>query len=244
LYDFKMAVRKAFHGMGFDLRYFDDSEEGILRNLLGRLHPVAVLDVGANVGQYGHMLRGIGYRGLIVSFEPLSAAHRKLTAAAGGDSRWIVAPRAALGSAKGSVEINVARNSVSSSVLAMKETHLSAAPRSRYVATETVALERLDALLPALVADDGPLMLKMDTQGYEEEVLKGAQGILPRVVAIQLEISLVPLYEGTPSLVHILSAMEDLGFHLFQVLPGFRDLATRQLLQLDGIFVRLLPSAT
>src|ERR1700679_607439 len=101
LYDIKTTVRKAFHLLGFDLRYFKDSEEGILRNLIGRLHPVAVLDVGANIGPYGSMLRGVGYGGVIISFEPLSSAHEKLSVEAGTDSNWIVAPRAALGSAKG-----------------------------------------------------------------------------------------------------------------------------------------------
>src|SRR5580692_7057782 len=120
MYDFKTKVRKAFHCLGFDLRYFIDSEEGILRSLLQRLRPAAVLDVGANIGQYGRMLRGIGYAGPIISFEPLGSAHKKLSAAAGAERSWIVAPRAALGSAKGSIEINVSGNSVSSSVLAVK----------------------------------------------------------------------------------------------------------------------------
>jgi FkbM family methyltransferase len=174
----------------------------------------------------------------------LSAAHARLAARARRDSRWIVAPRVALGSSKGSVDINVAANSVSSSVLAMNEAHLAAAPQSRYVATETVALERLDELLPTVFSSPGPVLLKMDTQGYEAEVLQGAAGILPRVAAIQMEISLVPLYEQTPTLLQTLGAMKDLGYELFQVIPGFRDGVTGQLLQLDGIFVRQLPSAT
>ena len=244
MFDFKMAVRKAFHRLGFDLRYFQDSEEGILRSLLRRLQPVAVLDVGANTGQYGRMLRGIGYAGVIISFEPLSAAHRRLSVAAGADRGWIVAPRAALGSAKGSITINVSGNSVSSSVLPMLAAHLAVAPQSRYVATETVALERLDELLPAIFSGAGPLVLKLDTQGYEAEVLQGAAGILSRVVAIQMEISLVPLYQEAPSFIQIVTAMGELGFHLFQVIPGFRDVVTGQMLQLDGIFVRQLPSAS
>jgi FkbM family methyltransferase len=233
-----------FNRLGFDLRYFKDSEEGILKNLIGRLHPVAILDVGANVGQYGRMLRWIGYRDLIISFEPLSSAYERLKAEASADRNWIVAPRAALGSVKGSTEINVSGNSVSSSVLQMQAAHLSAAPESRYVATETVALERLDHVLPMVFPGKGPIFLKMDTQGYEEQVLKGAAGILSSVVAIQMEISLIPLYQEAPTLVHILSAMEELGYHLFQIVPGFRNVATGQLLQADGIFVRQLPSAS
>ncbi len=244
MFDFKLAVRKAFHLLGFDLRYFQDCEEGILRNLLRRLQPVAVLDVGASTGQYGRMLRGIGYAGVIISFEPLTAAHQRLAAVAAADPSWIVAPRAALGSAKGSTTINVSGNSVSSSVLPMLAAHLAVAPQSRYVATETVALERLDELLPAIFSAAGPVFLKMDTQGYEAEVLKGAAGILSRVVAIQMEISLIPLYQEAPTFIQIVTAMGDLGFHLFQIIPGFRNVVTGQMLQLDGIFVRQLPSAS
>ena len=97
---------------------------------------------------------------------------------------------------------------------------------------------------PAIFPGTGPIFLKLDTQGYEEQVLKGAEGILSRVVAIQMEISLVPLYQEAPTLIHVVSAMGELGYHLFQMVQGFRDVATGQLLQVDGIFVRQLPSAT
>ena len=244
MYEFTHKVRQAFHLLGFDLRYYQDSEESIVGKLLACSKPVAVLDVGANTGHYARMLRSIGYGGVIVSFEPLRTAHAKLVARARGNGRWIVAPRVALGSTKGSIDINVAGNSVSSSILAMNETHLAAAPKSRYVATETVALERLDELLPTIFSSPGSLLLKMDTQGYEAEVLKGAEAILPRVTAIQMEISLVPLYGQTATLMQTLSVMKELGFELFQVIPGFQDGASGQLLQLDGIFVRQLPSAT
>ena len=60
-----------------------------------------VFDVGANVGQYGKRLRSSGYKGRIISFEPLTAAHAELSRAAAGDPFWEVAPPMAIGDAEG-----------------------------------------------------------------------------------------------------------------------------------------------
>ena len=75
-----------------------------------------VFDVGANVGQFGSEIRTMGFAGRIVSFEPLSAAHARLSAAAKRDPAWSVHPRCAIGDHDGTVEINIAGNSVSSSI--------------------------------------------------------------------------------------------------------------------------------
>jgi len=81
-------------------------------------------------------------------------------------------------------------------------------------------------------------MLKIDTQGYEREVLKGATGLLGRVASIQVEISLVPLYAGAPTLTEMVSYIEGLGYELFSLVPGFRDARSGRLLQMDGFFIR------
>jgi hypothetical protein len=85
---------------------------------------------------------------------------------------------------------------------------------------------------------DGRLFLKVDTQGYEEEVLAGADGIVNSVSAMQLEVSLAPLYQGAPDLRRILDVCESLGFHLHGLIPGFYDEKTGRLLQVDGLFLR------
>ena len=81
-------------------------------------------------------------------------------------------------------------------------------------------------------------MLKIDTQGYELHVLKGASGLLHRVVAMQLELSLVPLYEGAPTFSEMLSYMQSIGFEIFNIVPVFKDNRTGRVLQVDGYFVR------
>ena len=197
-----------------------------------------VLDVGANRGHYATELRANGYAGRIVSFEPLATAHAKLEDAARGDAGWQVAPRMALGDADGEITIHVAGNSLSSSVLDMLPEHERAAPGSAYVASETVPLKRLDKVAGDFLKESRRALLKIDTQGYEERVLTGAQGMLDSVVAIQSELSLVPLYAGQPLFDEMRSKIEAIGFVLSAVFPGYVHEQTGQTLQIDGFFVR------
>jgi hypothetical protein len=99
-------------------------------------------------------------------------------------------------------------------------------------------MERLDVVAPALLPKSGELFLKIDTQGYEHEVLMGASGILDRTAAIQVELSLIGLYRGAPTFTEMVGYIEGLGYEIFSIVPGFKDLKTGQLLQVEGFFVR------
>ncbi len=194
---------------------------------------------GANAGQFGDRLFETGFRGMLLSFEAIPSVHAELVKHAKKRSpSWLVAPCAAIGRQRGQIEMNVAANSVSSSILPMNKSHLDAAPESRYVEKQTVNLERLDELASRYLAPAGDLFIKIDTQGYELEVLAGATGLLPRTAAMQLEISLVPLYEGAPTFTEMVSFVESNGFELFSIVPGFSDKQSGRLLQVDGFFVR------
>lgn len=219
------------------LRYVN-SEETVLPAILAAVGPATVLDVGANVGQYAALLRKSGFTGSIVSFEALPEVHKTLCAASAGDARWTIAPCAALGSRRGQVNIHVAGNSVSSSLLPMEAAHLAAAPESAYVGEQSVELHRLDELAPRLVTQQGGIYLKIDTQGYEREVLEGSTGLLPQVVALQVETSLVPMYAGAPSFTEMIAYIEARGFEIFSLVPGLRNAQEGRLLQMDAFFVR------
>ena len=239
-----MSVRNFVHTLlyrcGWDVRraVHPSSEEALLMRFLLDARPTTVVDVGANTGQYGRSLRKCGFNGRIVSFEAIPAVHAQLSAVASEDRDWIVAPCCALGRRQGDTCINLAGNSVSSSLLPMHDTHLKAAPDSRYVAREVVRLERLDDIAGPLLPREGGLLLKIDTQGYEEEVLAGADQVLKSVSAMQLELSVVPLYQGAPSLRRMLNLCEGLGFKLYGLIPGFCEAKTGRVLQMDGLFLR------
>jgi FkbM family methyltransferase len=198
-----------------------------------------ILDVGANAGQFGAGLREVGYQGRIISFEPLSRAHAALSERAAEDVLWTVAPRCALGAAEGEATIHVAGNSYSSSLLPMLESHRSAAPESAYVDRETCPVLTLDGVIEASFADPSTSFgLKMDTQGFEGEVLKGLARRHRQVEVILCEMSLTPLYEGAPTFFELCQQIADLGFRCVALGPEFADPKTGLLLQVNGVFVR------
>jgi FkbM family methyltransferase len=205
---------------------------------LQRLGVDLVIDVGANTGQYAQRLRATGYRGRIVSFEPLAAAHAELTERARSDEKWSAGPRVAIGDRNGEIELKVAANSVSSSILAMLPSHLAAAPQSALCAVETVPLMKLDDAIAPYLRGDETGLLKIDVQGAEDRVIAGSERTLQRVAAIQAELSLAPLYAGQALIHDMVKALRGFGYELADVHPAFIDPRDGRLLQLDGLFLR------
>lgn len=197
-----------------------------------------VLDVGANTGQFASEIRQYGYAGRIVSFEPLSEAHKKLQQTCVSDPLWDAYPRCAIGDTNGEVEINIAGNSESSSILPMLESHLSAAPQSAYQGKEKVEIKTLDAIAGQYLKDATATFLKIDTQGFEWHVLDGASETLLQVHGILVELSLMPLYEGQHLWREVIDRLEEKGFTLWAFKPVFSDKASGRTLQVDGIFYR------
>lgn len=197
-----------------------------------------VLDVGANVGQTGNKLRRLGYRGRIVSFEPLSGAHAKLLAAAQGDADWIVAPRMAIGEEDGEITLNVSQADDMSSARAVTPLALDAIPRAASTLTETATLNRLDQVFDDYVPAGARVFLKIDTQGLEREVVAGASGIVERIHGLQMEMSLAPLYEGEPIVPDLMRLASALGFEPWAILPTTFSRKLARQLQVDGIFFR------
>jgi FkbM family methyltransferase len=237
----KALLKGLLHRFGLDLVRWPHPQlpPGILRSALAERGIAVVLDVGANEGQFAEELIGHGYRGTVVSFEPLPAAHRELTLRASRHQRWIVPEACAIGDAEGELVLNIAANSVSSSLLPMGAAHLAAAPASAYFETARVRVRRLDDALDGVIPGDaGPLLLKVDTQGYEDRVLAGAERTLERCQLVVLELSFAPLYDGQRLFPEMVARMESLGFVLRDLFPVFHAAADRRLMQVDGLFAR------
>jgi FkbM family methyltransferase len=211
--------------------------------VLQRFRITCVLDVGANVGQYGGMLRESGYPGRLVSFEPQAGAHAALERRAAPDPAWQVAPRMALGRRAGEVELEVSAESDMSSILPQGALLRRVSPSSAVVGKEMVPLRRLDEVAGAYLRPDDRAFLKIDVQGYEAEALAGAGGLLERLSGIQLEMSLVPLYQGERGFRALLDDLAALGFEPWLFLPGYFERKLARQLQVDGVFMRP-PAAT
>jgi FkbM family methyltransferase len=226
--------------LGYDLtpRRKAKSPNAQLAAVLAHFRITCVLDVGANVGQYGAMLREWGYPGRIVSFEPQAGAHGALVRRAAADPAWQVAPPVALGARNGRIELEVSAESDMSSLLPQSAWLRQVSPSSAVVRKESVALRRLDEIAGAYLRAHDRVFLKVDTQGYEAEVLAGAEGLLARMLGIQLEMSLVPLYEGEPAFRPMLDELAALGFEPYLFLPGYFERKLARQLQVDGVFMR------
>lgn len=234
------AIRRAANRFGLDIHRHrpETTSSWQLARMLAAHRVDVVVDVGANVGQFALALRHAGFRGRIVSFEPLPSAHDRLREASRRDPLWDVAPAMALGDQNGEVDLNIAGNSVSSSVLGMLDAHALAAPDSRYASAVRVPLRRLDDVVDGHLRPDATVFLKVDTQGYEDQVLSGAPRLLGRAVGVQLELSLVPLYAGQRLYDEMLARMSALGLSLWSVASGFVDPRNGRMLQVDATFFR------
>lgn len=240
LTDYEQSIRRTFNRLGLDLHRYrpEQSAIGRLSRMLFTQGVDVVFDVGANVGQFAMALRHAGYQKKIISFEPLTGAHKKLLAQSQRDDDWLIAPRCAVGDRDGEIIIHISENQVSSSALNMLESHVAAAPASAYIGNETAPLCTLDSLSSNYLQAGVIPFLKIDTQGYEQHVLDGAATLLQQVKGVQLELSLVPLYEGQQLLHAFVERFVRAGFSIWSIEPGFCDPKTGRMLQVDVTFFR------
>jgi FkbM family methyltransferase len=236
----KSYIKKIIHRLGFEIHRFNHASTpfGLFIAGIKYLQIDQVVDVGANTGQFSEELLAGGFSGHILSFEPLSSAHEVLVKKSKRYTNWEVFPRCAIGDVDGEVLINVSRNSVSSSILPMLSSHAIAAPHSAYINQEKTPIYKLDSILPGKIKGFKSVLLKIDTQGFEWKVLDGAIKVLPQIKAIQMELSMVHLYDGQHLWMECIDRLENLGFKLWSLQPAFTDHKTGQTLQFDGLFIR------
>jgi FkbM family methyltransferase len=229
----KKILKKILKSLGYQINKYQ--EENRLK-IIGQFNINKLFDVGANVGQYSLNMREMGFNSKIISFEPLKTAYDTLKEVASKDSNWIV-NNYALGSENGESEINVSENLVSSSILNMLPEHIKRAPESIYVSKQKIEIKRLDEVFNNYFEEGDNVMLKIDTQGYEKNVVFGAEGILNKIKIIQLEMSVVALYENAITFIEMINFLDSKGFELFYLENGFSDTKTGKLLQVDGLFI-------
>jgi FkbM family methyltransferase len=233
-------LQRLARGLGYDLtlRKKARPHEAQLAAVLERFRISCVLDVGANVGQYAAMLRAQGFGGRIVSFEPLAAAHAALAKRAAADPGWQVAPPMAIGDRDGEVSIELSAESDMSSILPQSAILRQISPSSAVLRRERVTMARLEQAAKPYLALDDRTFLKIDTQGFEPQVLTGAGSLLEQLWGVQLEMSLVACYEGEVGFRAMIDRMAQAGFEPYLFIPGYFERKLGRQLQLDGVFMR------
>ena len=236
----KNIIQQSLRSFGYDICSFTPTSHPLARRkkMFESYAIDTVFDVGANAGQFAqHLRRDVGYKKRILSFEPLSSAFELLRANAKGDSNWEIF-NFALGDDEVKQEINIAGNSYSSSLLDMLPAHERSAPESKYIGREMIEIKTLDSIFDNLCKPSSSVYLKIDTQGFESKVLKGAGKSLAHIDSLQIEMSFIPLYKGELLFNEMYMFMSEKGFSLVAIESVFSDTSSGQLLQVDGVFHR------
>ena len=192
-----------------------------------------VIDVGANVGQFGAWLRQNGYRGKILSFEPGRADFAILKRKAEADGNW-EAFYCGLGAESGTAVLHVSKLSVCSSFLELSAAALLHDERMAVDHTEEIAVRTLDEIeIPAAEK----VLLKIDTQGYERQVLEGGRQSLGRMAGIVMELPVIRTYEGVWKFHEALEFMAEAGFVPAQIQSvGFHTVDKVAAVEFDCLF--------
>lgn len=235
----KSALRRLLQTTGLDLRRTTsvNHDHGQALRILSHHGVRTVLDVGANIGQFASAIFRGGFAGSIVSFEPLLTAHRVLGEKASRHPRWYVERRCAIGDTNTNGIINVSANSVSSSLRKINLTAPELLDVTACAGQDPTPIRRLDSLWTRLRQHhEPPFYLKIDTQGYEKEVIIGAGTVLNHIALVQCELSLVEIYEGEMLWLDFMELMRSKGFSPVALQKGFVDPGSGHGLQVDVIF--------
>lgn len=223
--------------MGVDLRKFPTR---LLRNrikLLKDRNVSIIFDVGANRGQYGAEMREIGYNGKIISFEPIHEVYTKLEDVAKSDADWDTV-NIALGDFDGVTEINVSGNLSSSSIRSINNAHLESAPYTATIRKEEIKVARIDTIIDKYVENEKNVFVKIDTQGFEKNVIDGAVNSIDKIIGFQLELSLVEMYDGEMLFLDMITYLKNLGYSIYSLEPGYDNNESGQLYQVDALFFK------
>ncbi len=206
-----------------------------LREVFAALGVTCVIDVGANKGQYARMLRDeVGFTGRIASVEPAPATFPRLVETMRGDHNWSGFPFA-LGQEETEATLRVASADEWNSV---HKLNAYAAERfgTTEIGTEQVTVHRLDSVFDELVAGHEQVFLKVDTQGHDLAVVEGLGS--RAVSGIQLELSFIPVYDGTPRFSEVTEVLASRGYLPAAFFPVTWAEDGLCLVEADGLFVR------
>jgi FkbM family methyltransferase len=214
-------------------------EREYLKQLFSWARVDCVFDVGANAGQYADMLRRqIGFKGPIISFEPLPELAAELRNHARSDPFWFI-EGVALSDKSGERTFNVTVENQASSLHKLNaqiaDTLFDNFVVARQCQVRTEMLSSVYSAYARRLNFQRPF-LKMDTQGHDLAVVAGAGAALEHFVGLQSELAVIPLYEATPDYKTALSVLEDAGFALGAIVPN-NDHFFPRLFEFDCIMI-------
>jgi FkbM family methyltransferase len=203
--------------------------------VLGPLQLRTVVDVGANRGQFGLFARRCHPSARLIAFEPLPVPASRFRRVLGGDA-YVTLHMAALGFDRGSAAMHATRSDDCSSLFPPTAQQQRLSAGAIEVGTQNVHIGRLTDFVKRETIRP-PALLKLDVQGYELEVLRGAEELLQAFDWIYAECSFVELYRGQPLADEVITWLRERGFRV-QTLDNLARDHDGRVVQVDVLFGR------
>lgn len=234
----KNIIRSVFNRLGFDLIRLHRSPK---RTLLGlsHLNINVIIDVGANRGQFAHMISEFFPQAELHCFEPLEEPFRELSRWAETQNGRVYCYQLALGELEGEMEMHWhEEHTPSSSFLTSTNTCHRLYPQTQVERMARIQVSTLDkALTEVIDGSTQSVLLKIDVQGFEDRVLRGAEHMLSLCKAVVLEVNLDPLYEGQAGFYELVQLLSSANFQYAGNIEQSYDVNGR-VVYLDAVFVK------
>ncbi len=231
-------IRTLIQKTGFDLHRYRKTDETNKMEYLRECSIRTVIDVGANIGQFAKEVRAILPDASIYSFEPVQECYRQLLHNMSADTKF-QAFNCALGDTNGKIAIHKNDYSQSSSILDMADAHKRLFPHTSHDVPEEITVKRLDDMTEMRpVTLEKNILLKIDTQGFEDRVIRGGPDFLKETKAVLAETSFLELYKGQPLFADIYKTLTSQGFRYTGSFWQKINPENGQVLFEDSLFVR------
>ena len=198
----------------------------------------SIIDVGAHEGNF---IEKILQRFLFIeaiSFEPAKEAFKNLIIRSEKYKNWKIL-NYALAARDQNMEMNISNYTEASSFLSIEKTLLKFRPELKVVSKELVKCKKIDNFISEFDSLQKPILLKVDTQGYEMEVLKGGNQTLDIIDFVLLEVSTGATYRGQPSLKEVIEYLENKRFKVWSLDRVFGNRSSGETLQVNILFNRI-----
>jgi FkbM family methyltransferase len=200
-----------------------------------KIGATVVYDLGANEGVWS-LAFAEAYNNIHVhAFEPLPDVYSTLVKRVGSHAR-IATHNIGFGSSKGTVQMYQDKFSPASSLLKMTSRSVDEYPQAGEQHLVQVQIERMDEYVATMHLPI-PDLLKIDVQGYEDEVIAGGKEVIRQSRYVWIELSLVPLYENGSTFHSTYKTLSELGYSLFDITYLDRSVKDQTLLQMDALFI-------
>ena len=200
------------------------------------INPKTIIDIGANRGMFSRTANYLFKDSKIIAFEPLRECYEELKKLNSSIPSFECYNYAA-GNKNGKDKIYKSAYDYSSSILKMADLHKETFPISEEIMIEDIEIITLDEML--LNRDlEKPILVKIDVQGYENFVIKGATKFLENTDIVICELSFYKLYENQVMFKEVYYQLANLNFKFLGSLSELLHPENYTVLQIDGLFVK------